>query len=160
MAYKDREKYLAYRREYRKRPEVVAAMKAYMAKPGVRERAREATRRYVERNADSHRERARSYYAKNSKKVSRVSADAARKRRYGLTPADIQAMREQQGDKCPICCNGLGEGRSCCVDHCHKTGRVRQLLCSKCNSGLGMFKENLESMQRAIAYLERFNAGL
>lgn len=41
------------------------------------------------------------------------------------------------------------------VDHCHKTGKVRGILCSKCNIGLGMFKDNIASLETAVQYLQQ-----
>lgn len=42
-----------------------------------------------------------------------------------------------------------------CVDHCHETGEVRGLLCSKCNTAIGMFQEDINVMYRAIEYLSK-----
>ena len=74
-------------------------------------------------------------------------------KKYGLTPTDFEQMRQSQGGKCAIC-GVIPKGRLA-VDHCHATGEVRQLLCSTCNSGLGMFKDNKEFLKSAISYLER-----
>ncbi len=42
----------------------------------------------------------------------------------------------------------------CCVDHCHKTGKIRGLLCASCNGGLGLFKDNPQALANAILYLK------
>jgi Recombination endonuclease VII len=60
-------------------------------------------------------------------------------------------MIEAQGGLCPIC----KKRPAVHVDHDHKTGKVRAILCEMCNGGLGQFKDNPESIRRAIAYLER-----
>lgn len=114
---------------------------------------------YRQANLERIRAQEREYYAKNAEKLSRQSADHARRRRYGLSPDDIQRMRDEQGGRCRICEDLLGEGRAMAVDHCHTTGRVRALLCTGCNTGLGSFKERTDSLLRAKAYLELFNVG-
>lgn len=75
---------------------------------------------------------------------------------YGLTPDDYLDMYEAQGGVCLICGEG-GEsfgGRRLNVDHDHKTGNVRGLLCGLCNSALGKFKDSPELLRRAASYLE------
>lgn len=61
-----------------------------------------------------------------------------------------------QNGKCPICERTPEEvGRRLVVDHCHKTGRVRGLLCHNCNTLIGGFKEDINAMLRAIQYLTK-----
>lgn len=74
----------------------------------------------------------------------------SRKVRYGLTENDVEAMKIAQGHKCLIC----REIRKLVVDHCHKNGNVRGLLCAPCNGVLGRV-ENEEWMTNARAYLSR-----
>lgn len=72
---------------------------------------------------------------------------------YGITVEEFDAMKEEQGGVCKICggeANGRGELH---IDHCHDTGKVRGLLCSDCNTGLGLFRDNVELMRNAIEYL-------
>lgn len=76
-----------------------------------------------------------------------------KKRRYNLSHEDWLKMWENQGGRCLIC-KKLFEGPSKAqVDHDHKTGRIRGLLCGRCNSGIAFFKEDLKVMARAIEYL-------
>ena len=79
------------------------------------------------------------------------------KKRYGITADEYDAMAASQGGVCAICSTntsgGRGPGSRLAVDHHHDTGKVRALLCSMCNQGIGMFKENVEVMQKAIDYL-------
>lgn len=79
------------------------------------------------------------------------------KSKYGITRDDYEAMMEAQGGACAICLRAPEPGRHLAVDHEHDTGRVRGLLCRTCNSALGLFYENTDSMRRAIAYLESWN---
>src|SRR6185369_3832400 len=73
------------------------------------------------------------------------------KHNYGILPEHYQAMLEYQGGVCAICRNAPTE--HLCVDHCHDTGRIRGLLCRKCNTGLGCYEDDAELMDMAIKYL-------
>ena len=75
---------------------------------------------------------------------------------YGITPEDFNDMLEEQDNRCKICNieeRHAAKGRFH-VDHCHDTGKVRGLLCSKCNQGLGMFNDNSQFLREAATYLE------
>lgn len=72
--------------------------------------------------------------------------------RYGLTKADYDRMCAEQDGRCAIC---KGQFDTLCIDHCHSTGVVRKLLCMKCNSALGMLKDNLVAAKNLVAYLEQ-----
>jgi hypothetical protein len=62
----------------------------------------------------------------------------------------------EKTEKCPICKDSFKELniKSIHLDHDHATGKIRGLLCFKCNAGLGQFKDSIESLKAAIAYLE------
>jgi hypothetical protein len=81
-------------------------------------------------------------------------------RRRGLTKEQYDEMFLAQDHKCYICSNEetrksrSGEIAKLCVDHCHKTEKVRKLLCHSCNAGIGYFKDDLELLQKAIAYIK------
>lgn len=74
------------------------------------------------------------------------------KRRYGLT---LEAVEEMRRSGCAICgvTGEVGRHGQLHVDHCHKTGRVRGVLCTECNTGLGKFKDDPDLLARAVAYL-------
>lgn len=74
------------------------------------------------------------------------------KRKYGISDSEYAALHEAQGGKCRICGASQGE-RRLAVDHCHSSGVVRGLLCGSCNQGLGFFKDDVDLMQQAIAYV-------
>ena len=76
--------------------------------------------------------------------------------RYGLTESEYESMWQSQQGLCAICKRPEPESirARLCIDHCHDTGRVRGLLCGFCNTGLGGFRDNVESLRSAIAYLE------
>jgi Recombination endonuclease VII len=72
--------------------------------------------------------------------------------RYGVTASEIDAMIEIQAGLCLICLCDLGDKPH--VDHDHKTGEVRGVLCFNCNGGLGQFRDEPFRLKRAAAYLE------
>ncbi|MFF3348628.1 endonuclease VII domain-containing protein [Streptomyces sp. NPDC002779] len=72
------------------------------------------------------------------------------KRHYGLTEAERDAMVASQMGLCVICLKAPAVH----VDHCHKTGRVRGVLCFNCNSAIGKLGDDPDAVRRAAAYLE------
>ncbi|MFC8144242.1 endonuclease VII domain-containing protein [Streptomyces paradoxus] len=72
------------------------------------------------------------------------------KRQYGITEAERDGRIASQGGVCCICLSAVPEH----VDHCHKTGRVRGVLCFSCNAALGQFKDRPDAIRRAAAYVE------
>lgn len=70
--------------------------------------------------------------------------------RYGITEQEWLALLDKQGGHC-ACCT---QTKDLVVDHCHTTGKVRGLLCPRCNHGLGHFLDNKQTLQNAITYLE------
>ncbi len=78
--------------------------------------------------------------------------DYDRKKHYGLSPGVYETMLGEQDGVCFICRNPPGE-RSLNVDHSHETGQVRKLLCSPCNTGLGLFRDDPDLLIKAAAYL-------
>lgn len=82
------------------------------------------------------------------------------KRNYGITDNDLKLLKEQQDNKCHLCgSDGFligkkGHTEKLAVDHDHKTGKIRKLLCHNCNRGLGLFKDNPELLRKAAEYVE------
>ena len=82
--------------------------------------------------------------------------------KFGVDQEMYDEMVAEQDNCCAICGVHATEDKanrwdgtgSLNVDHCHETGLVRGLLCSQCNQGLGRFKDNIESLKKAIWYLE------
>lgn len=77
------------------------------------------------------------------------------KQHYGIEPEQYNAMGEEQGWVCAICGKPSPEGFRLAVDHDHKTHKVRGLLCSRCNQGLGKFLDDPLLLLKAIEYLRR-----
>jgi hypothetical protein len=72
---------------------------------------------------------------------------------FGITLEEYERLYEAQNCVCAICGNPNSKGRLLSVDHDHVTGKVRGLLCQKCNTGLGMFNDNLALLASALEYL-------
>ncbi|MFF5186886.1 endonuclease VII domain-containing protein [Streptomyces sp. NPDC000345] len=72
------------------------------------------------------------------------------RRKYGLSPAELEAMVAEQHGVCCICPAAPAEH----VDHCHETGRVRGVLCFSCNAALGQFRDRPDVIRRAATYVE------
>ena len=72
------------------------------------------------------------------------------RRNYGITEADRDELIASQKGVCCICLAAPAVQ----VDHCHKTGRVRGVMCFNCNSGLGLLRDDPDAMYRAADYLE------
>ena len=84
-------------------------------------------------------------------KIRRFGAHALK---YGLSEKEWIEMLEVQKNLCAIC-RTKQPGKVLCIDHDHKTGAVRGLLCGNCNVGLGNFKDNTKILKSAISYLMR-----
>lgn len=74
--------------------------------------------------------------------------------KYGLTVDAFWALMVAQDFGCSVCDTDLGPGTRFCIDHNHDTHEVRGILCNRCNTGLGMFRDSPELLDRAISYLE------
>ena len=79
---------------------------------------------------------------------------------YGLSEDGYYKMLEEQNHSCAICKLPVDKevhyGKFV-VDHCHSTGKVRELLCHGCNASLGLMKESIQTLTKAIAYLDKHN---
>lgn len=78
------------------------------------------------------------------------------KRKYNLSIDQYNSMIDAQDSKCSICSYMFGQRKGDIhVDHCHTTGKIRGLLCDRCNRGLGYFKDDIQSLANAIKYLTK-----
>lgn len=88
-------------------------------------------------------------YCKDCRNIKMVS------KRFNITEKQLVDLQNKQELKCAICQehkSTFKKGLS--VDHCHKTGKIRGMLCSNCNNGLGRFHDSIEKMEKAIKYLK------
>lgn len=75
-------------------------------------------------------------------------------KKFGLTPEQYDGRLKAQKGRCAICGRIPPIGRRLAVDHDHKTGKVRGLLCGQCNVALGLFEDNARYLTYAIGYLK------
>ena len=120
---------------------------------------------YYQRNKEASKERSRiyrlenkdkikEYRLKNSERNKKYCINHALTRRYGITLKQYNDLLSKQNHTCGICgTNSSDFSRRLAVDHCHTTDRVRGLLCSNCNTLLGLSKENPTVLLNAIAYI-------
>jgi Recombination endonuclease VII len=76
------------------------------------------------------------------------------RKNYGMTIEQYDKLIIAQNYQCAIC-GDKQEDKRLCVDHCHLTGRIRGLLCSRCNQGIGLLRDNADIMLSAIKYISR-----
>lgn len=73
--------------------------------------------------------------------------------RYNITPAEFVTAYEAQEGKCLVCYETISQMDSA-IDHNHKTGEFRGILCKKCNRAIGMLQDSPTILRRAAEYLE------
>lgn len=108
-------------------------------------------RDYRNRAGEKYRESCRRYLSKSKaqRRIARI------KRRYGISFVEYDALLTSQAGGCAICLTTTPGGRwaTLGIDHCHRTGIVRGLLCNRCNEMLGRYNDDHNLFQRAADYL-------
>ena len=141
MPYKDPEKRREYERQWRARNGLKVAEKRRKHYQNDRPRQIARVRQWQNENPEKFRE-------------SEVRRKGWRGAKYGLKKGDYERLWAAQDGRCALCEATLAPEHTH-IDHCHRTGAVRGLLCRPCNAGLGMFHDSPDELRRAIAYLER-----
>ncbi|MFE0101161.1 endonuclease VII domain-containing protein [Streptomyces sp. NPDC059009] len=116
---------------------------------------RAATAKWRAENAEHYEELKKSPRTERQR-LRRFELDLWQK--YGITLEEYEAMQERQNNVCAIC-EGPPRGRGADkgrfhVDHCHATGKVRGLLCSPCNTAIGLLEDDAKRAMRVAQYLE------
>lgn len=96
----------------------------------------------------------REYRAKNPAKVKELSRKTHMMRTFNMTIEQYDEMLEAQNGVCAICQQSCTTGNNLAVDHNHETGKVRALLCKNCNTAIGLMKEDVDRMIKAIEYIK------
>lgn len=121
----------------------------YRQKPEKRKQARIRSRLWHKNNKEYAKKRKQLCYDATKQRVNKL------KKFYGLTQQNYDDLLKKQMSCCAICKTNKAtkKGGNFPVDHCHKTGKIRGLLCHLCNRGLGMFKDDLTLLQKAVEYI-------
>jgi hypothetical protein len=128
-----------------------------------REQTRAERRAYYKKNSERINAERRRRYAADTEYRTKVLAENRKtarehrlRRTYGISLQDYDLMFARQGGRCAVCWKTSEQ--SLCVDHSHRTGILRGLLCINCNVGFGNFSENPAFLRRAADYGEFFAA--
>ena len=129
---------------------------AYHCKPCKQKKAKS----FYDKNREKKREQDKLWYKNNSETIRKRQVE----RIYGITFDEYTELLKDQKGGCAICSVPLkthwgveSEYEVAKVDHCHTTGKVRGLLCNKCNVSLGNLNDDIELFKNAINYLEKYN---
>lgn len=137
-----------------------------------RERGRVKATKYRRKNPEKYLEYMRAYRAKYPDKIKQYASkwyaankskaqNSQYKRSYGITIDDYERLSASQGNVCAVCLqseshlSNSGKLKKLAVDHDHKTGKVRQLLCADCNMVLGVIRDEPWRLRALAEYLER-----
>jgi hypothetical protein len=118
------------------RPCWAAYMREYNLRPGPNAKKKEAQKALYRRDEPSRR-------------------SSVIKANYGIDIAEFNRMLAQQNGVCAVCDGVQPDGRRLAIDHCHKTGAIRGLLCSTCNTSIGHAKDDPTLLRAMADYLER-----
>jgi len=102
--------------------------------------------------------------SQNTYRCRQCRRDFKRKEKYFIDDDSFKAMLKNQKGLCAICKKKesyfvkiTNRTRELSVDHCHKTNKIRGLLCTQCNIALGKFQDSIENLYSAIEYLKLHN---
>lgn len=118
-----------------------------MSDPVLAEKQKLRRKKYYEDNKERYNEVIRRWKQANPERVKFNDRNKHLRRNYGITEHEYQDMHAAQGGLCAICRSPEGaKNRRLAVDHCHKTGLVRKLLCGRCNGALGWLEKYKEDI--------------
>lgn len=124
-----------------------------------KDRLRKLGKSYYIKNKDKLDKQIKEYKLNNVVKYRKYNRNRLLQIGYNITIEQYNEMFSRQNGKCAIC--GVHQSKlkkTLGVDHNHKTGINRKLLCCSCNIGLGMFKESMKILENAFEYLKRYDS--
>lgn len=140
-----------YVAEWRRKNPEKAKEHAKKSRERNKDKIRERQKAWTEKNKDKHSAKSKAWYAENKDKV----RDSLLRREFGISLIQYDEMFKAQNGKCAICeKEETARTKRLAVDHCHKTGKIRKLLCRACNVGIGNLQDSPELLLKAIEYLK------
>jgi len=100
------------------------------------------------------KKKGRDWYKANGRKPEQ-ERESRLLREYGITSAEFTELLRSQKSKCQICSVPLVGGHQTHIDHDHKSKKIRGILCTNCNRGLGHFQDSILNLRNAIEYLTK-----
>lgn len=125
-----------------------------------KKKALEDAKTWREANPERFKESQREWRKNNPHRIKVYARNKRIKKIYGLTPEQYDEKLRNQGGGCAICLKPYNSGRRLSVDHDHQTGMVRGLLCTSCNTRLGMIeavKQMRFRIRPFLRYLKRYS---
>lgn len=154
---KNKDRVKAYAEKYRanNKEEISIKMKEWQERN--REKVnRKNLERYHASDKEPRRQYNKIYRERHKEKMNQQAKDWVLKNRYGLTREEYDILLQKQQYNCAICKKHRQEfNQDFAVDHCHKTNKIRGLLCVGCNTGLGSLKDSVDNLEQAIVYLKK-----
>jgi hypothetical protein len=160
---KYREEHKEYQKKYREEHKKELAEKNKKYRQEHSDQILESSKKYYSENKEKrlkyyrehkkeHAEYGKKYRQEHKEKIAPQRENYRLVKKYGITLAERDVMYNAQNGRCAIC----GEQHNVlCVDHDHSTGKIRELLCKKCNRKLGMLEYDMDRIHVMLAYLEK-----
>lgn len=114
---------------------------------------------YMEENKERYKEYSKKYLEEHKEEIALKKRAVYYKKKFGITLEEFNKLVEEAGGKCSICekfFDSTKRETSAVVDHCHKTGKIRGVLCNNCNAALGALGDSVERLQIVYDYLKSF----
>lgn len=123
------------------------------------EKEKSYSKNYYKENLEKVKEKLKVIRLESPEKPREVRKRWNLKNMHNLSITIFNKMLEEQEGVCAICGKTQIGDRALCVDHDHATGKIRALLCTKCNAGLGNFNDDTVLLSKAIDYLNKHTLG-
>jgi hypothetical protein len=110
------------------------------------------------RKTHQYKEWNKRYKKKHKKKMTEYIKFWNIKRKYGLSKIDYSSLLKKQNYNCAVCETPLSTNtKKIHIDHCHLSGKVRGIVHQECNHLLGLSKDNVELLKKAIKYIQKYS---
>ena len=129
------------------------------------EQQRAYAKAHYEANKEAYKARAAAWKVANRAAKLESQRGTNLRLKYGIEPTDFEQMFLEQEGRCPLCFVEMVTGdtrqysgngaRRACVDHDHETGKIRGILCNRCNRSIGLLRDDPAILRRAADYLEK-----